>query len=111
MTTRPRTSSSAGTAGAELEQEGLSFAPESVARRFAFERTASTGGEFGFHGAFNLVRLLPPKRFLPLFRDIEPGVLTTRSVSNFLLGVEQAGVEARADHARAARVTSWRRKR
>jgi uncharacterized protein DUF5672 len=62
----------------QLEQEGLRFAPESVARRFAFERTASTGGEFGFHGAFNLVRLLPPKRFLPLLRDIEPGVLTTR---------------------------------
>lgn len=59
----------------QLEQRGIRFAPESVARRFSYERTAPTGHEFGFHGAFNLVRLLPAADSLRLFRSLEPGLL------------------------------------
>jgi hypothetical protein len=59
----------------ELETRGLRFAPEQVARRFAYERMPPRGDEFGFHGAFNLVRMLPPARVLPLFRSLEPSVL------------------------------------
>jgi Protein of unknown function (DUF5672) len=59
----------------ELEKRGLQFAPESVAEHFAYERTLPTGREFGFHGAFNLVRYLPPKRTIELFRSLEPGML------------------------------------
>jgi hypothetical protein len=60
---------------ARLEQEGIRFAPEAVARTFAFERTAPTGSEFGFHGAFNLVRHLSARDALHLFRTLEPGML------------------------------------
>ena len=61
---------------AELETQGMRFAPVPVAAKFAYERAAPTGREFGFHGAFNLVRYLPPRKALELFRTLEPGVLT-----------------------------------
>jgi hypothetical protein len=59
-----------------LEAQGIAFAPERVARRFAFERTPATGSEFGFHGAFNLVAYLPPGEALKLFSRLEPGMLS-----------------------------------
>ena len=59
-----------------LESEGIRFAPEAVARRFAFERTPPTGHEFGFHGAYNLVRYVSRREAEALFRDLEPGLLT-----------------------------------
>ena len=58
-----------------LEEAGVRFAPESIARKFAYERTPPVGNEFGFHGAFNLVRLLPAERVLELFRTLEPWML------------------------------------
>ena len=58
-----------------LEQQGMRFAPEGVAREFAYERGRPAGGEFGFHGAFNLVRYLPSSNALQLFRSLEPNVL------------------------------------
>ena len=58
-----------------LEERGIRFAPETVARRFAYERTAPTGHEFGFHGAFNLVEHLRDDEVLRLFRTLEPGML------------------------------------
>lgn len=59
----------------ELERRGHRFAPELVARRFSFERTPPEGNEFGFHGAFNLVRLLRPADARRLFRSLEPHML------------------------------------
>lgn len=58
-----------------LEQQGLRFAPESLARQFAYERSRPSGREFGFHGAFNLVRYLSAKDALVLFRDLDPALL------------------------------------
>jgi len=58
-----------------LEEQGLQFAPDGVARRFSYERTPPSGREFGFHGAFNLVRYLRPREALRLFRMLEKGML------------------------------------
>jgi hypothetical protein len=58
-----------------LEEYGIRFAPEEVARRFSYERTPPTGHEFGFHGIFNLVRLRSPKRRQQLLADLETQVL------------------------------------
>jgi len=58
-----------------LEGEGFRFAPESIARRFSYERTQPRGDEFGFHGAFNLVRHVSPADALRLFRSLEPRML------------------------------------
>lgn len=59
----------------ELETRGIRYAPEAVARHFAYERTSPTGHEFGFHGAFNLVRYLSANQVLDLFRSLEASVL------------------------------------
>jgi hypothetical protein len=61
-----------------LEAEGICFAPHELARRFAYERMKPTGEEFGFHGAFNLVRQLSAPDATRLFRSLEPGMLARR---------------------------------
>ncbi len=58
-----------------LEEQGIRFASEEVARRFSYERTEPSGREFGFHGVFNLVEHLPRDHALHLLRSLEPGML------------------------------------
>ena len=60
---------------AELEAQGMQFAPEALARRFSYERSRPTGNEFGFHGAFNLFRLLSAADRARIFGSLEPGML------------------------------------
>lgn len=62
-------------ARSRLEKQGIRFAPLTVAHRFAYERTRPTGHEFGFHGAFNLVRYLPATQAAELFSSLEPELL------------------------------------
>lgn len=59
----------------QLEAQAIRFAPEPVARRFSYERTPPNGQEFGFHGAFNLVKLLRAREASDLFRSLEPNML------------------------------------
>jgi hypothetical protein len=59
----------------QLEQQGMRFAPESVARKFSFERTSPTGCEFGFHGSFNLIKLMRADVALRVIHSLEPQVL------------------------------------
>lgn len=59
-----------------LEREGMRFATEGVASDFAYERCQPTGQEFGFHGAFNLVRYLSPAEALSVFSSLDPAMLT-----------------------------------
>jgi hypothetical protein len=59
----------------DLESQGMRFAPEAVARRFAFERTRPSGSEFGFHGSFNLVGFLAANEAVRLFRSLEAPML------------------------------------
>jgi hypothetical protein len=57
------------------ERFELRFAPEDLARRFAYERIAPRGDEFGFHGAFNMINHMPPAELADLLRNLEPGLL------------------------------------
>jgi hypothetical protein len=59
-----------------LQEAGMRFAPERVARKFSFERCHSTAAEFGFHGVFNLVNYLTADEAVALFRSLEPDVLS-----------------------------------
>jgi len=59
-----------------LEDLGMRFAPESIAQLFAYERSPPSGHEFGFHGAFNLVRYLSPDQALDLFSSLDKRILT-----------------------------------
>ena len=60
------------------ERFGLRFAPEEVAQGFAYERMTPTGGEFGFHGALNMIDLAPSRELACLFAELEPGLLNRR---------------------------------
>ena len=62
----------------QLEDRGIRFAPPAMARKFSYERGASTGREFGFHGSFNLVRYITPAKALGLFRALERELLSPR---------------------------------
>ena len=61
-----------------LEKQGIQFAPEALARSFSYERALPTGREFGFHGAFNLIRLVPANASFELFRSLEPEMLARK---------------------------------
>jgi hypothetical protein len=54
-----------------VRQHGLRFADEATAARFAYERTPTSGREFGFHGAVNLPALLPPDDVWSLYRSLD----------------------------------------
>jgi len=58
-----------------LEAQGIRFAPEAIARQFSYERMPAQGGEFGFHGAFNLVRFLSREDAQKIFMSLERGLL------------------------------------
>lgn len=58
-----------------LEAQGIRFAPEETARQFSYERSKPSGNEFGFHGAFNLVRHIPRRKATDIFRSLEPWML------------------------------------
>lgn len=68
----------------QLEDRGFRFAPEAVARAFAFERTAPTSREFGFHGAFNLVELRDKEDLFALFKSLEPQLLNPNEHNELL---------------------------
>ncbi|GAC1574039.1 MAG: hypothetical protein NVS3B5_04070 [Sphingomicrobium sp.] len=70
---------------------GLRFAPEGLAGRFAFERAAPRGDEFGFHGAFNMTRLVPGRELAELLADLEPGLLNRREHREILLQALRRG--------------------
>lgn len=60
----------------QFEQDhGLRFAPEEVAGQFAFERAPRRGTEFGFHGVFNMIDILPAAEFRSILGSLEAGVI------------------------------------
>lgn len=90
---------------AALERDfGIRFAPEPLARHFAFERHARRGDEFGFHGAFNLADLLTAEELSALITPLEAGVLNRREHRELLRFALRHG------HFALAR-TIWRRMR
>ena len=69
----------------QLEERGIRFAPEELAHSFAYERAVPSGSEFGFHGAFNLARLLDNRASVDLFRGLERSMLARRERAEILL--------------------------
>ena len=74
-----------------LQAQGIQFAPEEIAKRFSYERAPATGGEFGFHGAFNLVDLLPPEELFSVLKALEPQVLTANEHKELLQSAIRRG--------------------
>lgn len=57
------------------EQVGMRFAPRNLASQFAFERGRPVGISFGFHGVFNLVKLISREEALGLLSGLEPSLI------------------------------------
>lgn len=56
-------------------QHGIRFAPRAMAARFAYERTEPTGPTFGFHGLFNLPRVMAPAELRALLAQLPDEML------------------------------------
>ena len=55
-----------------LEREhGIRFADRETANRFSAERSVPGHATFGFHGIFNMIRLLGPDRFWEVYRSLD----------------------------------------
>lgn len=54
---------------------GIRFADRDLACRFSYERTASRGDEFGFHGVFNMMDIMPRSEYREIVESLEAGVL------------------------------------
>ena len=62
----------------------MRFAPKAVARRFSFERFPRHGGEFGFHGVFNMVDIIGAQRMTQVMKSLEIGVMADNEHSEVL---------------------------
>ena len=71
-------------------QHGIRFADMDVARAFSYERSESSGREFGFHGVFNLPAELGTERLLAWLSNLEPGVIGERESTELLVNAVQA---------------------
>jgi hypothetical protein len=67
-----------------LEAQGIRFAPEELAQRFAYERTKPTGREFGFHGAFNLVNHVSEAEAAALLGSLETSLLAPNECAELI---------------------------
>lgn len=64
----------------------LRFAGLEIARQFSYEREASTGREFGFHGCYNLFAELPSNMMAQRIASLEPGVVGARESVELMSG-------------------------
>jgi uncharacterized protein DUF5672 len=69
-----------------LESEGIRFADEATASRFAFEQTGFDSTTFGFHGVFNFCRVVPDGELEALLEFMSPKILETKSVLYLIQG-------------------------
>jgi hypothetical protein len=53
----------------------IRFSPNDLAERFSFERTRRQGNEFGFHGVFNMMGIVPSDKFAQILTTLEPGLI------------------------------------
>lgn len=65
---------------------GIRFANPELARRFSYERTPARGDEFGFHGVFNMMDILPGSEYRAIVASLEPGVLRQSDKFELLRG-------------------------
>lgn len=63
---------------------GLRFAPEALARLFSHERGEPASNSFGFHGVFNLVKLVDDLTAINLIAKLEMNVLARNEISEIL---------------------------
>jgi len=70
-----------------LEMEyGIRFADRELAGRFAYERTATRGNEFGFHGVFNMMDIMRRSEYRETIASLDKGMLRRSDIFELLKG-------------------------
>lgn len=54
-----------------LEEQGIRFAPVSLADEFSSERSGDINKSFGFHGVWHMPSILGPTKFFDLYRGLD----------------------------------------
>lgn len=65
-------------------QAGIRFAPRHLASRFAFEREQAGDACFGFHGIFNMVKLISREEVEELLSTLEPSLIAPNELREVL---------------------------
>ena len=65
---------------------GIRFADLKLASRFSYERTSPKGGEFGFHGVFNMMDIMPGSEYRGIVASLDAGVLRQSDKLELLRG-------------------------
>lgn len=92
----------------QLEAEnGIRFAPEPVAARFAFERGHPDEATFGFHGAFNLPSLLQWRDLQSLLADLEPQIMAPNEINDLIRAALRSGQFGFALHMIRRKLARW----
>ena len=74
----------------ELEQQGIRFAPQSIAEQFSFERGPPTKS-FGFHGLFNFPVALSPGDLEATLDALDPALLGGRDGADLIVELARRG--------------------
>lgn len=76
----------------QLEGEyGIRFADRSTASRFAYERTPSLGHEFGFHGFFNMPRVLDTEEFRAFYTSVDLNIINKQDHLDLIFQALRSG--------------------
>jgi hypothetical protein len=75
-----------------LEQEGIKFADEATASRFSFELIEPKQPTFGFHGVFNLCRVVPPSDLQLILDMLTPRNLAHKHMAHVIKGYATRGM-------------------
>lgn len=76
-----------------LEREhGVRFAPPPLARRFAFENEAPRGACFGFHGPYNLARVLDEPTLAHWLAELPPEFFRSRDARRLARALLRQGM-------------------
>ena len=93
-----------------LEQaHGIRFAPPALAARFAFERVAPAGPTFGFHGLFNLPRVMDTPTLTTFVDQLPDAMFTGVDARDLCKALMRAGRLAEARRVMARRLAAGQR--
>lgn len=93
-----------------LEQaHGIRFAPPPQAARFAFERVAPEGPTFGFHGMFNLPRVMDTPTLTAFVEAFPDAMFTGVDARDLCKALMRAGRMAEARQVMARRLAAGQR--
>ncbi|WP_428332606.1 DUF5672 family protein [Novosphingobium sp.] len=73
------------------ERYAIRFAPADVAAHFSWERLPHSGCTFGYHGVFNMARLMNPRDFIRLLLSVGPNLVHRNEKKEIIFALVRRG--------------------